>query len=40
MRKISPQTLRRLTNRSSIRESVTEPAQDSPIDIAGSRCHS
>jgi hypothetical protein len=40
MRKISSQTLRRLTNRFSIRESVTQPTQDYPIDIAGRRGHS
>jgi hypothetical protein len=37
MGKISSQTLRRLTNRLSLRESVAEPAQASSIEIAGSR---
>jgi len=40
MGRISSETLGRLTNRLSIRESVTEPARESLLDIAGSRGHS
>jgi hypothetical protein len=40
MGKISSQTLRRLTNRLSTRDSVTERAPEALLDIAGSGGHS